>query len=1012
MIIYDKHATDFFNLGLGPLTNVLKSTVHEERNGAFYLELTSLHDERLQENNIIKTDAGHLLKDQRFMIKKITDNHDGTCEVYAVHCSYLAQELTLKPQTYIAGATATQALIAWENAIYEPHPFMIYSDIETVATTSWSIAEVNNPRRALGGARGSILDVWGGEYQFDNYLVRLLKKRGTTAQTVLAYGRNITGFEMETNIDEVYTSIYPYAVQQGSEGKGDTLIAIDGLVVDVENIAEYPNRRTLPVDFSDKFDHDDAPTQAKLVEYAQKYITDNKVGVPKISMRVKFADLSKSADYADYKQLEQVNLCDEVRVIYPKLGVNTVAKVTKITWNCLTKSYDEIEIGEKRLSLGSKLNEQEKQIEEITTQVNHAQLSADGKNMIFYDLYGEDGLGEPTATKVGDSWFKPNGEQIDLYIWDGTIWREVLSNAIFNELSQKVEQAEQDILDAMDTAQQGLDKANQALQDSGLLADQLPTIEGLATSAQADALQAIEDALQAQGGVDSLQTDVSNLSGELTTKVSQTTFDTLAGTVSTQGTAITQNANDITQRATKTEVDTLSGTVTSLSSTLTTEAGKITALNTKTDGHTTQIGSLQSSYDGLSSTVAQVQTDLAGRVTTTAFSDYQQTVNGFMQTVQNDKADKTTVNALATQWQTTTLLAEGHTSQISSLGEQINLRLTKEQAAAEILKDNQVLDTRDTNEPPTWYYTNYPRQSVRELKLNSSIGLSGAGMYSTVTTDVGWSDSSGGNIEQTAKADNGVYQRRGNGASWSAWSRVADTSNILSQINLSTEGVLIQGKNIWLDGNTKINDAVIKTAHISDLAITSAKIADLAVTSAKIVSLDASKISVGTLTGFTINGATINGGEIRGNSAIYINDGSDNVVLTALHGFSTTRTVAANGVIRSGDWIYAGTNADGTWKAGFGFQGERLRTNYIDPIYNNGVLNIGQLSTTDAKVQCHLDAVFKRAVAVETALRLANQPSQPATTGMMSIWCGDGYAGYGIYATAPNGTSKSIAIWT
>lgn len=981
MIIYDKHATDFFNLGLGPLTNVLKSTVHEERNGAFYLELTSLHDERLQENNIIKTDAGHLLKDQRFIIKKNTDNHDGTCEVYAVHCSYLAQELTLKPQTYIAGATATQALIAWKNAIYEPHPFAIYSDVETVATTSWSIAEVNNPRRALGGARGSVLDVWGGEYQFDNYLVRLLKKRGTTAQTVLAYGRNITGFEMETNIDEVYTSIYPYAIQRGADGQGDTLIAIEGLVVDVDNIAEYPNRRTLPVDFSDKFDHDDAPTQAKLVEYAQKYITDNKVGVPKISMRVKFADLSKSADYADYKQLEQVNLCDEVRVIYPKLGVNTVAKVTKITWNCLTKSYDEIEIGEKRLSLGSKLNEQEKQIEEITTQVNHAQLSADGKNMIFYDLYGEDGLGEPTATKVGDSWFKPNGEQIDLYIWDGTIWREVLSNAIFNELSQKVEQAEQDILDAMDTAQQGLDKANQALQESGLLADQLPVIEGLATSAQADALQAIEDALQAQGGVDSLQTDVSNLSGELTTKVSQTTFDTLAGTVSTQGTAITQNANDIT------------------------------ALNTKTDGHTTQIGSLQSSYDGLSSTVAQVQTDLAGRVTTTAFSDYQQTVNGFMQTVQNDKADKTTVNALATQWQTTTQLAEGHTSQISSLGEQINLRLTKEQVSEQILEDKSVKDTRNDNQTPEWYFEFYPQQTVQEFKTNSVIGIFTVGGYCSLTTEVAWHNNTGGQVKQTAKTDNGVFQRSGIDETWGAWSKIADTSNILAQINLSEEDVLIQGKKIMIDGDTYITNGVIKDAMIDSLTANKITTGTLNAANVNIINLNASKLVADRIDGLSLYGSYIEGGEIRGNTLIYLNDGTNNTVLSAANGVSTTRGIASRRQIRSEDWIYAGRTIDGTTTELGGFHGWRVMSNFLDPLQTNGTLAIGQRSTIDAKAVHYLDSTFKRYANVDMALRIGTVAKQPPTAGMYTLWCGSAYAGTGLYVTAPNGQTRSIAIF-
>src|SRR5699024_7387357 len=99
-------------------------------------------------------------------------------------------------------------------------------------------------------------------------------------------------------------------------------------------------------------------TKAKLQQLAEQYIKDNEVGVPKTSIRVSFLDLSKSADYAEYKHLEEVNLCDDVRVVYPKLGVDTTAKVIRTVWNVLTESYDEIEIGEKRTTLATKINEQ------------------------------------------------------------------------------------------------------------------------------------------------------------------------------------------------------------------------------------------------------------------------------------------------------------------------------------------------------------------------------------------------------------------------------------------------------------------------------------------------------------------------------------------------------------------------------------------------------------------------------------------------------------------------------
>src|SRR5699024_6703537 len=107
---------------------------------------------------------------------------------------------------------ANAAIGRWKSSLNETNPFVADSDITTTGSTTWRIDKVANPRQALGGVEGSLLDVYGGEYRFDNYHISLLKKRGTTANTVLAYGRNITSFEQELNITDTYTSVYPYAI--------------------------------------------------------------------------------------------------------------------------------------------------------------------------------------------------------------------------------------------------------------------------------------------------------------------------------------------------------------------------------------------------------------------------------------------------------------------------------------------------------------------------------------------------------------------------------------------------------------------------------------------------------------------------------------------------------------------------------------------------------------------------------------------------------------------------------
>ncbi|BAC12171.1 phage tail protein [Oceanobacillus iheyensis] len=94
-----------------------------------------------------------------------------------------------------------------------------------------------------------------------------------------------------------------------------------------------------------------------------------------------------------------------------------------------------------------------------------------------------------------------------------------------------------------------------------------------------------------------------------------------------------------------------------------------------------------------------------------------------------------------------------------------------------------------------------------------------------------------------------------------------DVDNIVSQINLSQEGVKIKGNLIHLDGTTLINNGVIQNAHIANGtieraklgtavigtgqiengAITNAKIANATIDSAKIANISATKITSGEL---------------------------------------------------------------------------------------------------------------------------------------------------------------------
>ena len=150
-----------------------------------------------------------------------------------------------------------------------------------------------------------------------------------------------------------------------------------------------------------------------------------------------------------------------------------------------------------------------------------------------------------------------------------------------------------------------------------------------------------------------------------------------------------------------------------------------------------------------------------------------------------------------------------------------------------------VKDTRSTNQPPSWYFANYPRTSVAEFKQCSVIGLSGNGNFCYLLTVVPWNDASGGYPKQTAKVEGTgkEYWRVGTSASaWSNWIECVQKGDVVNQVNselkisgnsiaLTTGHFTISSKNFLLDsaGNATFSGTV-KAATIEGGTISGATI--------------------------------------------------------------------------------------------------------------------------------------------------------------------------------------------
>lgn len=354
-ILYSANETAFTSNGLGGLTDAISCTVSEERNGAYTLEmvypLDGVHYEDIALASLIKAYCGDFRKWQPFRVFKISRPLNGQVTIYAQHISYQLSHIPVAPFTASTVASALQGLS--DNAA-ESCPFTFSTNKTTIANYTQTVPA--SIRSRLGGTQGSILDVYGGEYEFNVWNVKLWAARGADRGVVLRYGKNLTDVKQEANIESTVTGIYPYYSANG------VYVQLPEKVISAPSAANYPYPRTIPLDCTSQFK--EAPSEADLRAYAENYIDREGIGVPRVSVTVSFANLRDTEEYKDVAALERVELCDTVTVIYERLGVQATAKVTSTVWDVLAERYTALGVGDSRATLAEKIAAGEEAAEE------------------------------------------------------------------------------------------------------------------------------------------------------------------------------------------------------------------------------------------------------------------------------------------------------------------------------------------------------------------------------------------------------------------------------------------------------------------------------------------------------------------------------------------------------------------------------------------------------------------------------------------------------------------------
>lgn len=399
--------------GLGGLPDAIECIVSHEINGIYELQMrypvTGLHFDEIESGRFIMAKPDDLTPAQPFRVYRITKPLNGVVTVYARHICYDMQGIVVEP---FSAGSLTEAFQTIPTVLTPANSF-IFQTTRSVA----SGMEIKEPRplwKLLGGQAGSILDVYGGEWDFDGYNVKLVTRLGIDRGVTIRYGKNMTDLEQDATIEAAFSGVYPFWYDEET----GTLVTLTEKFVTVPGAVVTD--RVLSLDCSDDFDTQ--PTEQDLRDRANAYISANSVGNAKTSWKVSFVSSTGYED--DLRLLEQVQLGDTLGVHYERMGVNATARAVKTEYDVLADRYKAVTIGRVKQSLAQIIVDQQERTESqfagVKSDIEHAVDSAtdfikhgEGYMRFIYNASDElteiVSLDDPDITQALSVWRWNNG---------------------------------------------------------------------------------------------------------------------------------------------------------------------------------------------------------------------------------------------------------------------------------------------------------------------------------------------------------------------------------------------------------------------------------------------------------------------------------------------------------------------------------------------------------------------------------------------------------------------------
>lgn len=307
----------------------IKDQITEEFNGNFEYEITvridksypkELYDSLIEGSILVVDDEEG---DEVFRIASVRKNKRDM-QIYARQIT-IADTLTLWCEDLMPENQNGQGALEWIlSKAKGKKEISVSSNIKKVSTARYEYCTVY---QAYFDKENSFLERWGGEVKRKQYNLYINERIGRDTGMQIRSRKNLTGFEIKTNIDSLCTVIYP---------KGYDRLKADPVYSPL--LKNYPREYYREIKYSDvkiQTENDsegfatEREAQEELKRLAELEFSEKHIDQIQAEYNIKYVDLSRTEEYKEYAPTEYAMIGDIINVIEDTYNTNVKVRVTR-----------------------------------------------------------------------------------------------------------------------------------------------------------------------------------------------------------------------------------------------------------------------------------------------------------------------------------------------------------------------------------------------------------------------------------------------------------------------------------------------------------------------------------------------------------------------------------------------------------------------------------------------------------------------------------------------------------